>query len=443
MNMTLITGPAGTGKTHQLIESIIEWLSSNNIAEFQSVLAITRMHGSRRRIKFRLKEEKLFRGLSVSTVDSFALSVLNRWRRSLALNAPVFPDALGGFRKDMLGYRATFDEIMKSAGDLLQSNNVGKTIWNSHPLVVIDEFQDCTGNQLHFVKELSKHCSLVLAADAFQALNGDESAVDWVLDLESRNKAAVKRLTEPRRTKSGGILRTAEALLTAHPVGPERVPVYYAPKYTLAVWKTIPSRSSGTNAVLYPAGAIFKKLKNAVTSVNNSRSQEGKSTAWFPYVEQVSEEKVARDITCALRECMTANALRANAQVRELYSNLNRIANYRCCELGSTELIEYTVANYIHSMKFCCDHEARYAAMTIHSAKNREFDHVFILWDINHVSNFTAESQRRLLYNAVTRAKKSCVVILLGPKNSISKCPVLCLLGDPLPVIQKSRGKKR
>ena len=39
--------------------------------------------------------------------------------------------------------------------------------------------------------------------------------------------------------------------------------------------------------------------------------------------------------------------------------------------------------------------------MTVHQAKNREFDSVIILWPYEVAG--TADRQRRLLYNAVTR----------------------------------------
>ena len=52
----------------------------------------------------------------------------------------------------------------------------------------------------------------------------------------------------------------------------------------------------------------------------------------------------------------------------------------------------------------------RFVTMTIQQAKNREFEHVIVLWP------FTApnddEQRRRLLYNAITRAKRSCTILV-------------------------------
>ncbi len=47
--------------------------------------------------------------------------------------------------------------------------------------------------------------------------------------------------------------------------------------------------------------------------------------------------------------------------------------------------------------------------MTIHQAKNREFDGVIVLWPYQVGGDY--EHKRRLLYNAITRAKRWCKVI--------------------------------
>lgn len=55
-------------------------------------------------------------------------------------------------------------------------------------------------------------------------------------------------------------------------------------------------------------------------------------------------------------------------------------------------------------------------AMTIHQAKNREFESVIVLWPLKVPS--VLEAQRRLLYNAVTRAQGRAIVIVQDPKGT-------------------------
>ena len=55
-----------------------------------------------------------------------------------------------------------------------------------------------------------------------------------------------------------------------------------------------------------------------------------------------------------------------------------------------------------------------YVAMTIQQAKNREFDHVVIIWPYTIPRH--DEQKRRLLYNAITRAQRSCLVLVQAQK---------------------------
>ena len=59
-------------------------------------------------------------------------------------------------------------------------------------------------------------------------------------------------------------------------------------------------------------------------------------------------------------------------------------------------------------------------AMTVQQAKNREFDGVVIIWPYQVGGD--VEHKRRLLYNAVTRAKRWCNVIVQG-QNILAAAP--------------------
>lgn len=63
----------------------------------------------------------------------------------------------------------------------------------------------------------------------------------------------------------------------------------------------------------------------------------------------------------------------------------------------------------------------------MHGAKNREFDNVFVLWGYKLPPNRV--QQRKLLYNAITRAVKNCVVLVLGDVKRAADDPILSLLG--------------
>ncbi|MCZ7681538.1 MAG: ATP-binding domain-containing protein [Sandaracinaceae bacterium] len=60
-------------------------------------------------------------------------------------------------------------------------------------------------------------------------------------------------------------------------------------------------------------------------------------------------------------------------------------------------------------------------ALTIHQAKNREFDRVVVLW--GYTVPKEAEMRRRWLYNAITRARVAATVIVQGDKKRLKEAP--------------------
>jgi superfamily I DNA/RNA helicase len=60
------------------------------------------------------------------------------------------------------------------------------------------------------------------------------------------------------------------------------------------------------------------------------------------------------------------------------------------------------------------------AAMTVYAAKNREFDGVVVFWP--YQIGGSDDHKRRLLYNAITRAKQWCVIVVQGDQI-LNGCP--------------------
>ncbi|HEX2344798.1 MAG TPA: ATP-binding domain-containing protein [Vicinamibacterales bacterium] len=55
-----------------------------------------------------------------------------------------------------------------------------------------------------------------------------------------------------------------------------------------------------------------------------------------------------------------------------------------------------------------------FRAMTVQQAKNREFAGVIVIWPFQVGGD--AEHRRRLLYNALTRARRWCTIVIQGPQ---------------------------
>ena len=83
MTLFAVEGVAGSGKTVRLMEILGEALAVSPLAEGQRVLALTFMHGARRRLNEKLRRVPSLGGrFECVTIDSFAWRLLRRLARS-------------------------------------------------------------------------------------------------------------------------------------------------------------------------------------------------------------------------------------------------------------------------------------------------------------------------------------------------------------------------
>jgi superfamily I DNA/RNA helicase len=437
----LITGSAGTGKTHELAESLMGWYSQNGLLNHQKILAITRMHGSRKRVIERITKKCPGVPCSVTTVDGFALSIINRFRKSIGFDAPILPHKDKYFEKDELGIRADFDSIMNKTAELLNYDTVGAFVSNTYPFVLIDEFQDCTGSQLKFVQALRKYSALVLAADPFQALDGNEEATAWAKAVCDGGSGSIRILSICKRTDNKNILLAAHALYERKPTHTRTIPYWHAPTYDIAVWKTLHSAISGSCALIFPASKTFDLLMKSYERQKAKRMQVGKSMPPFRWHFVPKEDDLMASIKQEI--CNLSSCQRHSYRSKHLYESLLEAAKNRCIDVENESLIDHISATYVHKLKAFTPSEKPYEALSVHGAKNREFDNVYVLWDCNKMTALSDEQKRRWLYNAITRAKRNCELIAIGKKSLIKNCAALSLLGTPDDIFQKKKNVAR
>ena len=154
MTIRAFTGGADCGKTHKLMESLYAYLDATPLQVGQKVLAITFMHGSRRRLEERLGMLRNLKGKTeCTTIDSFAWRLVRRWR-SLAV-------ALGFENIVSTEYEA----VCEAASALAQVKEVQNWVAATFPILVVDEAQDMTVTRLGMVAGLAKRLELFAAAD--------------------------------------------------------------------------------------------------------------------------------------------------------------------------------------------------------------------------------------------------------------------------------------
>jgi hypothetical protein len=431
-----ITGAAGTGKTYELSNALLRWFEHNTLMEHQMILALTKMHGSRKRLIERLATNSIHGQVKISTIDSFALNLVNRWRLSLGYTFPVVPILEnGGFVKDELGLRATFEEIRNAAAKILESAIVAGTISNSYPLILVDEFQDCVGAQLSIIRSLVNHVDLILAADPFQALDGDESACNWVNGLEDQEHVEFTRLLQPRRTDNHVIQEAASALYENRPANyrDTRLPFFSVPTYALAPWRMIPNRLGPNEnaALIFPAQRAFTNLSNSVIRQNDGRAARRQNQIFFPWIQRLNDKDYEHLVLSDFLREIEQGTWKDDKKWLSLHQQAFYLAKVKGYDQPPAKFLENVVTTYVQSRKYVNARSVKYEATTIHGAKNREFDHVYVIWDARLVARFSDDEKRRLLYNAITRAKQSCKIVAIGAERNILTSPVLSLLGVP------------
>src|SRR5579863_9149099 len=173
-------GAAGVGKTYSLIAAVKKHLNCTPLQEpYQSVLGLTFMHGARRLLHDRLAKALGRRRLvECSTIDSFALALVRRFRRHAGLVGvvDVDPDGTDDWIEKDGTHRASFDVIRRTALRLLCLQEVRGAIASAYPVTVVDEFQDCSDELLEIIQTIAGISSSFIAADGFQSLEVQPSA---------------------------------------------------------------------------------------------------------------------------------------------------------------------------------------------------------------------------------------------------------------------------
>lgn len=415
MSLRFFEGPAGCGKTTRLFEELEQILDTCPLAEHQRVLALTKMHGSRRRMQGRFDAiPGLRRRYQCSTVDSFAWRVVRRWRslaRSLSASVLAEDD---------------YEQVCSLAGKLLANDIVRSWVTRAFPVVVIDEMQDSKGGQLEMVQALAASASCIAAADDFQDLEaaGENPAVTW-----ARRIAEIERLTHNHRTSVSGLLEAGCAIRERRDI-PQRgngCSVLGAPNHNVGasfVSKNLTWWGAcGDIAILTPVrSANSDFVRNLIERVEEKPiSNPPVGPHRIPW-EDSQEDECERFIS-SLELPDDPNAQLGAADVslsgttgpvqglRVWFDQQQRLAGKAVFTTEEIRLQSRRIHQRSRAFRRVRDGGVR--AMTIHQAKNREFHSVIVLWP--YEVGGTAERQRRLLYNAITRAKRQALVVVQNP----------------------------
>ncbi len=388
---------------------LAETLAAEPLADGQRVLALTFMHGARRRLSNRLQTVHGLDGrVECCTIDGFAWRIARRWRGLAgALGLPPVTEE-------------QFDAVCAAARALLEQAVVANWVASSFPIIVVDEGQDLRPERLGMLVALSAVTHLLAAADEFQCLDQELRPnpfigwIDGVCDAEE--------LVHVHRTQCAGLLTAAAAIrdgaLPANGQGFRILVGASGPLAATMLANAIAWRQGGDVAVITPAlqGGFARLVVDRVRQ--GPCGQQGNGPYSIHWAN--SDREQTQDILAALDLAEVANGETTLEALRGLPpSGPARVAiswaRKQIDALGRTEFVRADVESVIkRSVAFQRQHghsaSHSFIAMTVQQAKNREFDGVVVLWPYQVGGD--AEHKRRLLYNAVTRAKRWCNVIV-------------------------------
>lgn len=413
MSIEAFSGGAGCGKTYSVMEQVARQLATKPLEPHQKVLALTFMHGSRHRLDEQLEKLPALRGRhEASTVDSFAWLVCRRMRARVREMGGVMPAS------------NDFHATCALAAELLADPMICKWVAASYPIIIVDEAQDLDASRLKIVEGLLSSSCLFLAYDEFQCLdasNRPAAVLEWI-----EGKCVPKTLDVSKRTDVTELLLAASQVRGGQPLtadGPSfkvrDAPGPAATPHLAAALVAYQISKGGTFALITPTRREKAPFVQGIIDLVGAKPQKSGIGPYRVLWERSEDPRADK-----VRALLGKNVSFSYADLAALLSPFVDFvpatsmlaATKRARDAGGVESFSSFVLkeSFERSLSTIRQNTRRHTggrrAMTVHQAKNREFDHVVLVWPFQTASD--PDDRRRIFYNAITRARRSCLVIL-------------------------------
>ena len=414
----IVNAPPGSGKTETIIQKLI-YISNNNLADLRDILVICFSRAAVKEIKERVERVTGIRNrINIRTIDSFCSWVI----RELDDN----------YREKFA--KMDYDERVEYVTNLImhekkqQRYNLTLQI-NSLKYIIIDEFQDIVGVRAKFIVELlrvNKQCGFSLFGDEYQAIYNyqakEMTSDNMILKIKEIHKECKEVEYEGQHRVDDkiqkGKRKIIRVLIKRNKNNSKNLNIIMK-KYMLSEFqsKDIGDIENKKVAILTRRNGevyeITSKIKNLPYKIQQY-ANELTFPAWIAYL--------LADYTNAIigKDCferMVRNKL--NIENPEDYWNyckriesIERIIDNNPNELDLQIFKENLIIDKGNYPEDFNKEKNKLIISTIHKAKGREYDDVYLNYkEGNFVQNRSIQDvfdNVKLLYVAMTRAKKNC-----------------------------------
>ncbi len=331
-----------------------------------------------------------------------------------------------------------FQSILEAATQVTKHDNVRDWISRSYPIIVIDEFQDCSEHHINFISNIEPDVLILAGADEFQDLNSNDAncAIQYLKSVGDG-----ETLTKIHRTNRQGILGAAKLLRAGAPIssvcnkrgcGIHLRPAYNQIVATHGLAKHLSWYGTKNVAFLTPTNPdkvptfrrIIQKLTTDSIQIKTQKKPVGpyKIKILVSIESKINEEIEVLGLSTIMDEnrCINFDNIVEMSNESEALNILKQFMVKRrklkgIVSVNIDEAIKHIKKTMLTNYNLMPIKSGGIEALTIRQAKNREFDSVVILWPYSVPPS--SDLQRRLLYNGITRAKQQVTVLIEDPKK--------------------------
>ena len=455
----IINAGPGTGKTKALVARIIYLITQKNIHP-SHILALTFTKKAAEEMKNRLKRDNIRPLPYIATFHALAYGIL----QDVYVKIDVVEKQEN--KKANVHNQFTYDELIQKTRELLNAKEPKINKWRSRfSHILIDEFQDTNVMQFEIVKNLLHTENLYVIGDPYQSIYGFRGADPSIFQIICVDFQNVSEITLTQNYRSGqNIIDVSHNLFPSSKRLLSMIDSQGAVQYIITQNEKTESRWILKDIQNHIGGADLLQASDNRSNDQNYRFSDfavifrthhiGRILEGYFCKESIPYQMIGGDslferphiyaITSAMKTLLKEGDTKAKVSniIRMIVENKTIETMIKHSEQKQTDVQHFVsmmcqfdryedgLFQAIQHITYLEEHEYydyqadKVTLLTMHAAKGLEFAHVYIAGFEEGMiplirGDIDSEEEKRLLYVAMTRAKKT--LSLIRPKYRFGK----------------------